>query len=559
MNDIKKILEIAFLILFATIFIWAGAGRLFDHRIEHPFPWGYMASDAFQHQTRAEAIKTTGNYIYEAPYIAGGYTDVLGFYPPMLYQNGIIFSNAASIENYDGLYILVFLLAATGALVFYIIIKNYNKYAAILSLPLMILVFYKTSYTGFTWGNWPSIAGQVFLIALFWATMRINIKKIWILLGVIASAIALTHTSEAIFGALYLLLFLIATIIEHRKILSKEMKNLVCAGAIAVAASGYYLIIFQKTWAISYPFKFEVVTTYARGVPIVMPTDFGAWMYVAIAGAILAAYIANKEIKEKKTTELFDTYAGVTIGIFATVVGFGNYYGFWNRAFQIRLFWPIYLSVFIGIILHYLIKKTIKHFSAYYITAIALMIITSGIITISSIPQVQTGPAQGMMNQYHWDSLQWLKKNAPQDARVLFFNGDIYSQDAMLRNIQRNHVLTKDNPNALRELNDTYSINREINMIKVGDCCGSWYPYRKGAFEFGYHYLEAGGDANRSATGDICEYNYIVIDEVSGNPDLANQNNAIRETLLKSKNIEEVYNNRVVSIMLNKKTGGDCV
>ena len=65
MVKIKVDLEKIILILFFAIFIFIGPGVLFDHKIQHDFPYAYGASDAFQHQIRAEAIKDAGHFRYE--------------------------------------------------------------------------------------------------------------------------------------------------------------------------------------------------------------------------------------------------------------------------------------------------------------------------------------------------------------------------------------------------------------------------------------------------------------------------------------------------------------
>lgn len=555
---IKKILEHGFLIAFLAIFLFTGVGNLFDHKIIHPYPWGYMASDAFQHQVRAESIKTMGNYKFEAPYIAGGYTDVVGFYPPLLYYNSILFSNASNLEIFDGIYLLIFLSAALSVLVFYLIIKNYNKYVAILSLPLTILIFYKAAFIGFTWGSWPAIFVQPFLIALFWTCMRFELDKMWISLGAIASAIMLIHPPEIIFGALYVLLFLISTMIANRKSTIQRVNKLACASIIAMILTLYFYMTFRKTWAIVFPYKFEVLKTYPGGTPFPMLQDFGIWLILLLIGVVISTILVIKKRKTEKE-QLTTKYAAIIIGLFMILIGYGNYYGFSYRAFQIRLFWPLYLSVFMGIALYFIIKKTIKHFISFYLTAIVLLIITSSILSVEGIPQTKVVFSPGIMNPYHWDSLQWMKKNLPQDARVLFVNNGLYKQDALLRNIQRDHVLVKDPTNLVIIGNETIAINRNVKITKVGDCCGTGYPYRKTFFDYGYHYWETGGHENRTYAGDICKYDYLVVDQVSADQNFAKLLGAVHDGLLQSKNINEVYNNKVVSILENKKPGGNCV
>ena len=103
-------LEKIFLIVFFTVFLFISVANLWDHKLNHDFPFAYLASDTFQHQVRAESIKQIGNYRYEAPYIVTGYTDNVGFYQPNIYHLGVIFSYLSGLETYDSTYFLIFLL-----------------------------------------------------------------------------------------------------------------------------------------------------------------------------------------------------------------------------------------------------------------------------------------------------------------------------------------------------------------------------------------------------------------------------------------------------------------
>ena len=70
--------------LFISLLLYIGPGAIFNHELSHEYPYGYMASDAFQHQVRAEAIKDAGNFRYEAEYISKGFEKVVGRYPPVI-------------------------------------------------------------------------------------------------------------------------------------------------------------------------------------------------------------------------------------------------------------------------------------------------------------------------------------------------------------------------------------------------------------------------------------------------------------------------------------------
>src|SRR3989344_5564269 len=109
---ISGLLENAYLILVFSILLSIGNANLWNHRLSHDFPYGYLASDAFQHQVRAEAIKDAGNFRYEAKYISQGFENVVGRYPPLIYHLGIMFSYSTGLEVYDAIYFIVFFFAS---------------------------------------------------------------------------------------------------------------------------------------------------------------------------------------------------------------------------------------------------------------------------------------------------------------------------------------------------------------------------------------------------------------------------------------------------------------
>jgi len=139
--DLDKII----LLIFFVIILFVGPGVLFDHKIKHDFPFAYGASDAFQHQIRAEAIKDAGNFRYEATYISKGLENVVGRYPPVIYHLAVIWSYAAGIEAYDSIYFIVVFFAVIAGFVMYFIIRNFNKTVALLSIPFVICSDFSSS------------------------------------------------------------------------------------------------------------------------------------------------------------------------------------------------------------------------------------------------------------------------------------------------------------------------------------------------------------------------------------------------------------------------------
>ena len=230
MVKIKIDLEKIFVVIFLAVLFFIGPGILFDHRIKHEFPYSYLASDAFQHQIRAEAVKDAGNFKNEAFYISKGFDNIVGRYPPLIYHLAVVFSYASWLETYDSIYFLIYFFAIIGVLIFYFLIRNFNKNVALISLPLAIIAFTLPASIGFAYGHWPSLLGQFFLIAFAWCVMNLELEKSYIMTAIIFSSIILSHTSEGVFALIFLAIFFIIKFINKniKKKRNKKYFNWYC-------------------------------------------------------------------------------------------------------------------------------------------------------------------------------------------------------------------------------------------------------------------------------------------------------------------------------------------
>ena len=116
---------------------------------------------------------------------------------------------------------------------------------------------------------------------------------------------------------------------------------------------------------------------------------------------------------------------------------------------------------------------------------------------IPSIPHLNRDTSSGLMDPFHWEALTWFNDNTPKDATVYFFYGDIYSQDAILRNTKRLHqqVVPEDFVNALQER----KIRKEYITEVPGDSAGSFY--RRTSF---FHFTRLSINPAGSASLFIC-------------------------------------------------------
>lgn len=540
---LSNLLENASLVLAFLVLLFISYGTIGDHKISHDFPYGYMASDAFQHQVRAEAIKDMGNFRYEAPYISKGFENAVGRYPPVIYHLSVILSYAAGIEVYDAIYFIVFFFAGIGVLITYFIIRDFSKNVALISLPLPVLVFTHPLLIGFTWGHWPSLLAQFFLISFFWCIMRIGIEKSYVLAAVILTSIIMTHTSEAIFAIIFIVLFFGIRLIS-KNLKKGDIKNILSAFAISFAASLYYLIIFINTWAKAQPYSF-VIEPLWQGNPGFYILDFGILLAFIAAGVVFSM------------SRLKGMHTSLIMALAMLIGGFLNYAGFGLRSFQIRFFWPIYLSALFGLGVYMLCRLFIKKWNMSYSVALfgIFGVLLIGLIKVPLVPSYSGSPSQGIMSPYHWSALEWLSKNTGINSKIYFFYGDIYSQDALLRNSKRVHYQVEPD-DFIKAINDR-KIKRYYISELPGDDGGN-IAIRAGLFSFEYasklkpleYFL---------GLQDICRFDFLIFDKASRQQALAQYNLLVASELLKKDYISRVFENSVVVILKNNNAGGDCI
>ena len=202
----KKInLEAIILIIFSAAFLWFAASNILGNSANNEYPIGYLASDSFQNYGIAEGIKNSGNYKYQPLSVAGGFKDVVGTHYPIIYHVSGLLSYTGNIETHDSLMVMIILTLLTTALVMYLIIRKFSKSAAILALPLMLLVSFGKFSSAITWGQHGAITGSLFLVALLWAFSRFELDELFFII-IFISASFFGHQPEAVLGVFFILL-----------------------------------------------------------------------------------------------------------------------------------------------------------------------------------------------------------------------------------------------------------------------------------------------------------------------------------------------------------------
>jgi len=536
--NLNTLLEWSYVLLFSFFLVYVGLATTMNYQLNHPFPYGLSASDAFGEVAYTEGIKNLGNYRYLPYYIRSGFDDTLGFHMPIYNHIVALFSFASGLQVWDSLLIIGFLYSIFSVLIMYLIIRNFNKNIALISLPLTVFLYVRNFNIVYTWGIWDLVMATSFLLAAIWILNKTNLSSWHVALAILVSGVALTHISEAIFLAIFIALFFAVKIIM-KKLSLNEIKKIILAGILTLIFSFYYLVIFKVGYALggtATSIKYEAPKWFD-----VILTQFGWVLPIIIIGVLLSIFLI---LTKKGNIALF-------IGIFMLFIGFTNFISsFASRAFQTRYLWPIYLSIFIGIVPYFLLKIFIKNWKIIYSISISLVLTIS--ITYAFYEKTAN---PGIMNQFHWEHISWIRESTPEDARLMYFYGDPYDQEAVIWNNKRVSYRVKmdDFVNAINERKIKRQYYAQVAAADDADLL-----YRKSAFSFGYHAKET-DTSIYIGPQDICQFDYFIFDKIGRQQALVDYNLLIANELIRSGIVEVIFDNQVTVILKNNNLGGNCI
>lgn len=549
-------LEWIIILLFAVVFLFLALAEPWEHKIVHPFPYSYLASDAFYHQATNEYINEQGIVTNTPPYTVGGHEGVVNAHPPMLFELTSSLSTLSGFPVYDSILIITVLSILFSILIIYFIWRQANKKIAILALPVCLLILQQRITPLIFWGYWLLIVGVLFMIASLWAITRFDLKFSYFAIALLLSAAALSHQPEFIYAGIFFALFLIVKVFKEKKLSKTLITKTVTIGLLILILSSYSLLIFSKTFLKTEGYRKAFDMEEARGgYPSFNLVHLGIAGIVALIGLVLFLFSKKRNI-----------ITPALISIFCFMLGLLIYIGLGKRAYAHRLFWVIYISFFFGFAIYCILNIFIKKKGIVYsiiASIIILLIFSQGIYGKTRI-----GP--GIMNQYDWDALNWISKNVPEDSYVYYFYSDTLAHNAPLYNSKRIAFNIRINP--FIESLKSQQIKRTYDFSLADGF--SVYLHEKGFLSFCYFHNELKpknetleckeeyklvyGIPDEFRKKDICNIEYYYFARASREPILAQYNMAIRNLLLNNNWIEEIYSNPLVSILKNNKPGVDC-
>ena len=541
----KKRAEVMIILLFILFLLFLKIGQPWNHSMSHTYPQFFNANDNFLHASLSEYVRDKGNYAFAPVYFSGGYDDVVGYIPPIIHHLSAMVSYLTGLETYDTIYLVVMFLTCFGYVLVYFAIKRVNKTLALLSLPFMIGVYSFTFEIAHAWGMSIFIIGSFFVFAFLWSMENFDRKYSFILIALFLSGMALGHTSELIFGMGFLIIYL-AVKFFSRGLSKTEIKNVVLSLVIFSVVSVYYLIIFYFTWMKTNPLTFSVMEspTFAPNLPVNL-SDFGLTQFLIYLGLLFFLFIFF--LKEDSERLKINAMSPVILaGIFFLLMGFTNYIGFGIRAFQTRIFWPVYLAVFMGLAI-YFIPAHFRRWRFRYAYGIAILLL---VVFFFNHYGGLYGP--GIIDQQVWNGFRWVSENTPEDSKIYHFYSRPVTQDYSLLSIKRVSYFV--------DLND-YTESFQNQVIKseyksrIAGLQDTHLPYRKSLFSYGYHAQESEFKDQVISMWDMDYYVFVMYDPLDSNNALIIYNGFVRDYMLNQTWMEESYSNSEVSILKNNEPG----
>ena len=533
-STIEKYREPAFVSLVFVILVWAAYAGLAGHTLVHSFPHGYYASDAFQDDRWAQVIIDTGQYQYFPHFMTEGNDKVVAWYPPLLFHSSALLSLTSGVQNYDVEIVLVAVIVALGALLFYFFIRKIHEKIAILCVPLFVFLFLKTFRFGYSFGQWGALVGAALGVGIIWSYFWMEKRGMEYVLGVFVAAAFSMHFPEMTFALGFILLHYLFTVYS-RGFDVVFLKRLLCGAALSVILSLSYIPRFVANFSIETGGSFLDLSKpiLEAGYPVAGLSDFGLLSWMVGAGLVVGVVFVQKK----------ELWSPMLLSLFMLLIGFTNYLGgtLGSRAFHARLFWPVYLALFFGISLYFIVGKF--SFSTPLVLCVLSLLLSVGI----SAASYESAPSPGLLDPYHFEAYQWISANTAESAKVYFLYGAPYSQVATLwytgrETYRLNHLEMQ------RVAQSPPTVKR--GYLSVGG--GTWMMVSQGLFDVTVL-------PNFEDQLDICTMDYFVLDRGGGPRQLLEFNLAVANQLVSSNTTSVVFTNDVVAILKNNAVGKDCL
>src|SRR3989344_3747946 len=550
-------IDVVLLIIFLAIFVFLGAGKVFDHQITHPSPTGFMASDAFTHNWVSQNLYDTGSYDRLPEYAFRNKEeyqeqadDYKLFHPPVLPFITASLAKLTGLNVYDVDIVVVYLVIVLMIVLSYFILARFSTALALFSLPLCLLFLQRKFSISLTWGWWNFMLGEFFLMATIFLILSKPFKYRYFLSAVLITAAFIAHGLEAAYAAIFIVFYLLFYLVFNKKDFLKMFLEQVKSMFLVILFSGYCVLVLFKTMGaegysqVRFMSNAEFLNTFYGGQPIsyfVMFEDFTQFKILLIIGSLVMLYLLIKNKHEV-----------LTYWAFVIFMSFSPYFYIMagERGFRRRFIWPIFFSFAFGAVIflaYSFLKSKHKKYLRIFIFALVL-----GTLLFMVYPLPYQGT--GVIGEKEYGSYQWVHSNIDPYAKILEMYSPQNSQISSLNLLKRELFVSRpETVQALSLDNSTISLLIQTDM-KIDYFClkkdcstfgkSNFSEYRNS----GYKYYE-----NRS----VCSFDYVYM-SLRNYEEVNRINVAYLQNLLDKQIFKIVFNNEGVVIAQRMREGEEC-
>lgn len=542
-------------IFFASILIFAS---IFDSGllIHKDAPQNLNAGDMFIFSSFGDLARYENDMKVVPPYLSGNQNNSLNFFSPL---SGIVIaqlSNAVGSESYDFVVHLNLFFLIMAMVVMYLLLRKIDHTAALLSLPIFLLIFKWPFNFIIQWGGHIGNFNIFLIVITLYCFLEIRRPFMFLILGLVNAASFLSHGREFQTLNIAFAIYFIIIIIKdktHSKIFSKSIINHLKDDEILISIKNFAysviittLFIFpwwpalsvfgSKNIGESAGLLFGIISWgYNPLFHQVKFFDFGIFLIFIIPSLILGAlYLYSKHDKKiilLCTFSLIFFFSGIFI-----ILGNAMPQG---RAFYVITLMPLLAILFINI--SGISSKSIK-IDKYVLTSVFFVLL---IVIAFSWHKPQALDSGSLVTKERMDSFKWIKNNLKDNSTILMFYGDIYSQKSIFTLMRHPYHVVDEN--GIIDNIKNLKIPRSFKINK-------WVVHERFTQDNNGN-LIADPNEFKLVEDSLCSYRYIYFDKQSQFQELSFYSKLVAESLVKEASYEIVYENSLVIVLKNDNPG----
>jgi hypothetical protein len=538
-------LEAILLLVFFFAFMHYGLGNLTDYRLDNRFPTNYAANDAFLYSAYSAYAVETDQVRTMPLFFTGGEKDIALFEPVLRIVGDAGLSFFSGIGPYDSAYVMLVFFALLTALGFYILLRQYKREVAFLSLPLCLMVFSFPFSIAFYWGMWSFVSGIMFFPALvFFIRCRKERFFIPVMIVLVAGQL-FTYIRITPFIFLFIAGYYAYLLWKKRIRLWPELVRwgIIIAGSLVLVF--YYLNLLNASYGAlssgsAQAYFGQTDPSQDTSIPVPLLVQLGLFSCAMIVLGIMFMFLTEK------------TEYSLVVPLYLLIITYLNQFLLGKSVFKLRLFWPIYLGGLLGFALYFLldnlsrVAKALRGRVFYICLAISLALI----IAYGSGYAGDIG--NGLSFEDYNEGYAWLKANTSQDSRVLYFYGEYFLQSTYTVSERDSYFADMENSGSSVS---SGNVSRRMRIFDNG-YSDRILSRRLGSFAFETTDEQRFSSLPEEIRNDICRYDYLVLGK-KGRGVLLEQN-ALYYAVLLDKGNPLVFENTAIRILRNEMRG-ECI